>query len=199
MPALTLSLFHRPCPPPCSPYDTYSWIPGAQACLKCVQGKPHYCASTGCTERGGTADAVALTTASTPGARPHVLRPAGSACWPHTGVGWQKGSEIPLRYWPVACTRSRSHLSPAYLLGSSPLRAGGTIAEPDALATCALSANGVTAGNGYAVPAYTNCDFTATPGEDTVHLAFEINGVSLGGGGAGSVQAAVFASHLLEG
>jgi hypothetical protein len=29
--------------PPCSPEDTYSWIPGAVACLRCVEGIPQAC------------------------------------------------------------------------------------------------------------------------------------------------------------
>ena len=32
--------------PPCSPEDTYSWIPGAEFCMRCVKGLPTRCVDT---------------------------------------------------------------------------------------------------------------------------------------------------------
>lgn len=39
-------------PPSCSPADSYSWLPGSTACMRCIRGVPTACTSANC---GGAA------------------------------------------------------------------------------------------------------------------------------------------------
>jgi len=52
---------------PCSPEDTYAWLPGSRACLRCIKGVPELCDQGPESNQCPSAFASPPITASSPG------------------------------------------------------------------------------------------------------------------------------------
>lgn len=145
-----------PSPPlfACSPDDSFAWIPGSTACVRCVRGIPETCTGSGCSSDSS----------SSPGAQAGLL-PASASLQLHQPAG---SSHAHQRF-------SAWHTRPnccACLSSASCLLAGAHVVSVGQLAC-----SGGTMAGSYEVKAVTKCSSwpTASP---TLQLGIAVAAVS---------------------